>query len=127
LIAINQAENYIKPQVGEKEQYDIMKFKYGQESVRVPVPEKKENEMFAVVNRMLGGSRIDVFSEDGKSRIARIPGRLKRKLGRIRTGDLLIISPWDIQDEKADVIHKYRRNQARFLNNRNILPKEISF
>ena len=62
---------------------------------------------------------------DGKSRLARIPGRKKRKLKRIRDGDLLIISPWDIQDEKADILHKYKRNQARFLSRRNILPDVI--
>jgi translation initiation factor 1A len=104
-----------------------MRFKYGKENMRIPLPEKKENEMFALANRVLGGSRVDVHSEDGKSRLARIPGRMKRRMGRIRMGDLLIITPWDIQNEKADIIHRYRKNQARFLNKRNMLPEEVSF
>lgn len=104
-----------------------MRFKYGKENMRIPLPEKKENEMFALANQVLGGSRVDVHSEDGKSRLARIPGRMKRRMGRIRMGDLLIITPWDIQNEKADIIHRYRKNQARFLNKRNMLPDEVSF
>ena len=95
------------------------------EYVRVPLPKKQENEMFAVVDCRLGGSRMNVSCSDGKSRLARIPGRKKRKLKRIRNGDLLIISPWEIQDEKADILHKYKKNQARFLSRRNILPDEI--
>jgi translation initiation factor 1A len=104
-----------------------MKFKYKQENIRIPMPEKKENEMFAIANRVLGGSRVNVHSEDGRSRIARIPGRMKRRMGRIRMGDLLIISPWDIQDEKADILYRYRKNHARFLSRKNMLPEEVSF
>jgi translation initiation factor 1A len=103
-----------------------MRYRYGQENIHIPIPEKKENEMFAVVNRVLGGSRMNVQSADGKSRMARIPGRMKRRINRIKMGDLIIISPWDIQDEKADILYRYRKNQIRFLNNRNMLPFEIS-
>jgi translation initiation factor 1A len=103
-----------------------MRYKYGQENLRIPIPEKEDNEMFAVVNRVLGGSRMNVQSSDGKSRLARIPGRMRRRMGRIKMGDLIIISPWDIQDEKADILYRYRKNQIRFLNRKNMLPFEIS-
>jgi len=96
-----------------------------EENIRLPLPENQENEMFAIVGQVLGGSRMNVNCEDGKSRLARIPGRKKRRMGRIKMGDLLIISPWEIQDEKADILHKYKRNQARFLSRRNVLPDEI--
>ena len=86
---------------------------------------KKENEMFAIVNRIFKGARMDVQSADGKSRMARIPGRMKRKLGRIRIGDLIIISPWDVQNEKADIIYRYRKSQIKFLIKRKMLPYEI--
>jgi translation initiation factor 1A len=103
-----------------------MKYRYGQENLRIPVPEKEANEMFAIVNRVLGGSRMNVQSDDGKSRLARIPGRLRRRMSRIKMGDLLIISPWDIQDEKADILYRYRKNQIRFLRKRNMLPTNIA-
>ena len=103
-----------------------MNYKYGQENLRIPIPEKEDNEMFAIVNRILGGSRMNVQSADGKTRLARIPGRMRRRMSRIKIGDLIIISPGDIQNEKADILYRYRQNQIRFLSKRNILPFEIS-
>lgn len=92
--------------------------------IRLPLP-KAEDEMFAIVNRKVGGPRMTVNCEDGKSRLARIPGGKRRKLRKIRKGDLLIISPWDIQDEKAEILHKYKRSQARYLSRKNMLPNQI--
>jgi translation initiation factor 1A len=102
-----------------------VKYKYQQENVRLPLPETNEDEMFAIVNRVLAGSRMDVKCSDGKSRLARIPGRKRRRMGRIRMGDLLIITPWDIQNEKADILYRYNRYQIGFLSKRNILPLEV--
>jgi len=99
-----------------------------QENLRAPIPKKEKNEMFAVADQLLGGSRINVNCEDGKTRLARIPGARKkrRKLSRIKSGDLLIISPWEIQDDKADVLYKYKFHQARTLSRKNIIPAEIN-
>lgn len=95
-----------------------------EEYIRLPLPKKSKNEMFAIADRLMGGSRINVVCADGKSRLARIPGRMKRKQ-RVRAGDLVIIKPWDIQDDKADIIFRYRRTQAIVLSRRNLLPEEI--
>jgi len=81
--------------------------------------------MFAIADRLMGGSRINVICADGKARMARIPGRMKRRQ-RVRAGDLIIIQPWDIQNEKADVIFRYRRTQSVILSRRNLLPEEIN-
>jgi translation initiation factor 1A len=96
-----------------------------EEIIRVPMPKKRNNEMFAIVERVVGGSRMNVVCADGKGRLARIPGGRKRRMGRIRRNDLLIISPWDIQDEKADVKYHYRKNQARFLSRKKKLPSQL--
>ena len=97
----------------------------GQEIIRVPLPKRHKDEMYAVVSRVLGGSRMSVQCADGKARMARIPGSKKRKISRIREGDLLIICPWEIQNEKADVLFKYKTFQARYLSRRNLIPSEI--
>ena len=94
-------------------------------NIRLPLPKKNKNELFAIVNRRLGGSRLKVACADGKSRMARIPGSKKRKIKKLANGDLLIVKPWDIQDEKADVLFSYRRNQARFLSRVNKIPESI--
>ena len=95
-----------------------------EEYIRLPLPNKNNNEMFAIADRLLGGSRINVICADGKARMARIPGRMKRKQ-RVRAGDLVIIKPWDIQNEKADIVFRYRRTQAVVLSRRKLLPGEI--
>jgi translation initiation factor 1A len=92
--------------------------------IRLKLPKRDKNEMFAIADRLMGGSRINVVCADGKSRLARIPGRMKRRQ-RVRAGDLVIIKPWDIQDEKADIIFRYRRTQAIVLSRRKLLPEEI--
>ena len=95
-----------------------------EEYIRLRLPNKRKNEMFAIAYRLMGGSRINVICGDGKSRLARIPGRMKRRQ-RVRAGDLVIIKPWDIQNEKADIIYRYRRTQAIVLSRRNLLPEDI--
>ena len=95
-----------------------------EEYIRLPLPKKKEHEMFAIADRLMGGSRITVICEDGRSRMGRIPGKMKRKQ-RVRAGDLLIIKPWEIQNEKADIIFRYKRTQASTLSRRKLLPEEI--
>jgi len=92
---------------------------------RLPLPNRKNKEMFAIADQLLGGSRIHVVCEDKKSRMARIPGKMKRK-ARVRAGDLLIIKPWDIQNEKADIVFRYSRTQAGSLSRRKLLPEELN-
>ncbi|DAC71852.1 MAG TPA: translation initiation factor 1A [Thermoplasmata archaeon] len=92
---------------------------------RLPLPNRNNNELFAIAEQLLGGSRIHVVCEDKKSRMARIPGKMKRK-ARVRAGDLLIIKPWDIQNEKADIVFRYSRTQASSLSRRKLLPEEIN-
>jgi len=95
-----------------------------EEYIRLRLPNKNNNEMFAIADRLMGGSRINVVCADGKSRMARIPGRMKRRQ-RVRAGDLVIIKPWDIQNEKADIIYRYRRTQSVILSRRKLLPEAI--
>ena len=95
-----------------------------EEYIRLKLPNKNKNEMFAIAERLLGVSRIHVVCADGKARMARIPGRMKRRQ-RVRAGDLVIIKPWDIQNEKADIVFRYRRTQSVILSRRNLLPEEI--
>lgn len=77
-----------------------------QQMMRVRLPIK--NEVLGIVQQRLGGSRMKVLCLDGKERICRIPGRLRRALW-VRENDVVIIEPWELGgDEKGDVIYKYR-------------------
>lgn len=96
-----------------------------EEKMRLRLPKKHNNEMFALAERLVGGSRMNVICADGKSRLARIPGRMKRRM-KVRAGDLLIIQPWAIQDEKADVVYRYFKTQSSILSRRDIIPEIIN-
>src|SRR2546428_5094148 len=43
---------------------------------------------------------IRVMCQDGKSRLGRIPGKLKKRMW-IREGDLLVVKVWQFQDEEV--------------------------
>ena len=58
--------------------------------IRVRLPQK--TEVLGIVQQRLGGSRMRVLCLDGKERICRIPGRLRRNLW-VRENDLVIVEP----------------------------------
>ena len=76
--------------------------------MRVRIPQGKE--VLGIVQQRLGGSRMRVTCLDGKERICRIPGRLRRELW-VREGNVVIIEPWELGgDAKADIVYKYKSN-----------------
>lgn len=94
------------------------------EFVRVRLPRKKDNEMFGIADQLLGASRIKVMCADGKFRMGRIPGKIKKRMW-IRQGDLVIVQPWEFQDDKANIQYRYTRTQAMYLSRKKMLPKSI--
>jgi len=90
---------------------------------RIRVP--KEGEILAIVEMMLGSDKLRVQCNDEKERIARIPGKLRKRVW-IRLGDLVLIQPWKVMsDERADIVWRYTRTQANWLKNKGYL-KNIS-
>lgn len=94
------------------------------EKIRVKMPNTKVNEMFAIADQILGGRRVNVVCADGNTRMARIPGKMRRRQ-YVREGDLIIVWPWDFQDSKADVKHRYNKTQALYLSRKGILPEIV--
>ena len=94
------------------------------EYVRVRLPKKNEGEIFGIADQLLGASRIKVMCADGKSRMGRIPGKLKKRIW-IREGDLVIVRPWEFQADKADIVYRYTRTQAGYLSRKNMIPRSI--
>ena len=84
-----------------------------EEITRTRIP--KENEVLGFVELMLGAGKLRVICEDGKTRICRIPGRLRKRVW-IRVNDVVLVQPRKVQsDERGDVIHKYTPTQASWL------------
>ncbi len=92
--------------------------------IRVKMPNRRINEMFALADQILGGRRVSVLCEDGETRLARIPGKMRRRQW-VREGDLIIVWPWDFQDSKADVKHRYTKTQAMYLSRKGVLPDDV--
>jgi translation initiation factor 1A len=77
--------------------------------------------MFAIADQILGGRRVRAVCEDGDSRLARIPGKMRRRQW-VREGDLIVVQPWDFQDEKANVVMRYTKTQSLYLSRKGVLP-----
>jgi translation initiation factor 1A len=84
----------------------------GRRDLRMP----DDGEVFAEVTDMLGANRVTARCADGVERTARIPGRMQKRVW-IREDDLVIVEPWEWQDEKADIVHRYEQSEADQLRN----------
>ena len=80
--------------------------------------------MFAIADQILGGRRVRAVCEDGESRLARIPGKMRRRQW-VREGDLVILQPWDFQDSRADVRMRYTKTQSIYLSRKGVLPEIV--
>ena len=84
------------------------------EYVRVRLP--KEGEILGIVLQILGADRIQVRCMDGKTRTVRIPGKYRKRLWT-RQNDIVSVMPWYglQEDTRADLVYRYNRNQADWL------------
>jgi len=74
-----------------------------------------EGQLLGIVVKMLGFDRLVVRCTDGKERLCRISGKLKRRVW-IREGDVVLVSPWEFQsDKRGDVVWRYTANQVDWL------------
>ena len=87
---------------------------------RVRIPRRDNNEILAIVESLLGANRLRIRCMDRVVRMGRIPGSMKKKTW-IREGDIVIVVPWEFQNEKADVIWKYTRPQVEWLERKGYL------
>ncbi len=86
--------------------------------LRVRMPRK--GEVIGVVTQRYGGNRMEVHCTDGKKRNCRVPGRFKRSLW-LRPKDIVMVTPWPDDDEKADIIYKYSFSGISQLRKKGIL------
>ncbi len=79
------------------------------------------SDVLGVAVKMLGFDRILVRCQDGKERLCRIRGKMKRRVW-IREGDIVLVSPWDFQtDTRGDLIWRYTRAQADVLRRKGLI------
>jgi translation initiation factor 1A len=73
------------------------------------------NDVLGVAIKLLGYDRVLVKCQDGRERLCRIRGKMKRRVW-IREGDVVLVSPWDFQgDKRGDLFWRYTKSQAEQL------------
>lgn len=75
---------------------------------------KQNMQEYVKMTKMLGDRRIMVLLPDKSEMMAVIPGRFRKRCW-MRTGDILLASFREFQDNKLDIIHKYTSEEARKL------------
>ena len=90
----------------------------GEQVVRVRTPRGKE--VLGIVDQLLGLRKMYVRCFDGKTRLCRVPGRLRRSMW-VRQGDVVIVEPWEFDEEKGDIIFTYRQTQVEWLRKKGLL------
>jgi len=80
---------------------------------RTRIPKKEE--ILGLVTGLMGGSRVAVSCNDGKDRLCRIPGKIKRNIW-VKEDDVVVVKPWSVEgDRRGDIIWRYTRLQADWL------------
>jgi len=76
----------------------------------------EQGELLGRVQKISGGNQVLVQCTDGEIRLCRIRGKMKRRMW-IREGDIVLISPWDFDHKRADIVWRYIKDHADWLEN----------
>lgn len=80
----------------------------------------ESGELLGRVVKLLGGDHLLVVCTDGKTRVCRIRGKMKRRMW-IRDSDTVLVAPWDFDNNKADIVWRYIRAHVDWLETNNYL------
>jgi translation initiation factor 1A len=82
----------------------------------------QQGEILGRVVKISGGNQVIVACVDGMTRLSRIRGKMKRRMW-IRERDIVLVSPWDFDNKKADIIWRYIKDHAEWLENNGYMTK----
>ena len=97
---------------------------------KIRFPDRRNDEIFAIVIENFGGDRMLVKCEDGVIRVGIIRGKIRKRMW-VRLGDLILVTPWEFETKKKDkrekcmIIWRYTRTQANWLENRGKLNDNL--
>jgi translation initiation factor 1A len=74
-----------------------------------------DGEQFGRVIKRLGSELMQVRCADGKIRLGRIRGKLKKRVW-VRDNDLVLVAPWEFKtDQRCDILWRYTLGQVEWL------------
>jgi len=88
------------------------------------LPNEKEGQVLCVVTDIIGGNYVRVFCQDGKTRMGRIPGKLRRRMW-INPKDIVLLGVWEFRDDRGDVLYRYTRDERKKLLERKVLDPSL--
>jgi len=97
------------------------KGKQSETSEKRPLILKEEMQEYAKIMNTLGDRRMSVILPDSTEILAVIPGRFRKRCW-MSVGDIVLISRRDFQDNRVDIIHKYKTEELRKLLKLNEIP-----
>ena len=83
----------------------------------------QQGEVLGRVLKISGGNQVIVNCVDGQTRLCRIRGKMKRRMW-IRERDIVLVSPWDFDDKRADIVWRYIKDHADWLQNNGYLDNK---
>ena len=86
------------------------------------IPE--ESECIGQVTKTNGNGRFDITCQDGQIRSGILRGTMRRKVW-INRLDLVLVEPWEFQNDKCSILYKYDDNEYDKLVKDKHLPKEF--
>jgi translation initiation factor 1A len=90
----------------------------GDEKFRVRLP--RENELVGHVEQLHGARFMTVKCSDGKLRMCRVPGRMKKVW--VRNNDYVLVEPWPVEgDKKGNIVWRYRQAEVDVLEKKGLL------
>lgn len=82
----------------------------------------QQGELLGRVSKINSSDHVMVKCMDGKVRLCRIRGKMKRRVW-IREHDIVLVAPWDFDDDRADVLWRYIKSHEQWLGQNNYLPQ----
>ncbi len=88
--------------------------KLGQSKPRdVPVPESR-TQVICVVSQLVGANYVKVVCADEQTRIARIPGKLRKRVW-VSPLDVVLVELWAEISDRGDILYKYSKDERKKL------------
>ena len=85
----------------------------------------EDGEQLGRVIKRFGSELMQVRCADGKVRIGRIRGKLKRRIW-IRDNDVVLIAPWEFKtDERCDILWRYTLDQVEWFRSNNHIRADL--
>lgn len=95
------------------------------EKVKAELPQKVDGTVYGQAVRILGDCNFTVLCFDGRERMCHLR-KAARKGEKVGLDTIVLVGLRDYQDDKADIVHVYTKEQTSQLRNMKAIPSKIS-